>query len=141
MTIRDLIGPVLALLVAACGAGPGATSSPPVVSVPQATSASPTAALPSEFPSQSPLSTVPPLRVVGLGDSYMSAQNAKGESFMDIYAAELEKRLGRPVELTLLTGGDATTAKVKERLAGDARTSVANADVIVIRKNNGVASQ
>jgi hypothetical protein len=54
--------------------------------------------------------------VVGLGDAYMSAQNAKGESFMDVYVAEIEKALGRPVGLTLLTSNDATSAKVRESL-------------------------
>jgi lysophospholipase L1-like esterase len=140
MTIRaHLVGLSFAMVVAACGGGSGVTPSPSVVSVPTAASAQATAvavasasaALPSELPSPS---TVPPLRVVGLGDSYMSAQNAKGESFMDVYAAELEKELERQVDLTLITSGDSTSAKVRESLASDGstRASVANADVIVI---------
>jgi hypothetical protein len=64
----------------------------------------------------------------------MSAQNANGESFMDVYAAELEKELERPVDVTLITSGDSTSAKVRESLASDGSTgaSVENADVIVI---------
>ncbi len=135
MTIRaPFVGLVLALLVAACGAGSGVTSSPPAASVPTAASTPATAASPSGPPSAAASSTIPPLRVVGLGDSYMSAQNAKGESFMDVYAAELEKRLSRPVDLTLIASGDATSTKVMESLTSDGstRASVENADVIVI---------
>jgi lysophospholipase L1-like esterase len=64
----------------------------------------------------------------------MSAQNAKGESFMDLYAAALESKIGRPVELALVASGDMTSAKLKERLATNdsTRASVANADVVVI---------
>ena len=47
-------------------------SAPPVASVPTAASAPSVAALPSVPPSPFPSSPIAPLRVVGLGDSYMS---------------------------------------------------------------------
>ncbi|HUP82622.1 MAG TPA: SGNH/GDSL hydrolase family protein [Candidatus Limnocylindria bacterium] len=74
------------------------------------------------------------LHMVGLGDSYLSAQNAKGQTFLDIYATALESSAGRPVEVTLIASGDMTTAKLKESLATDesVRDSVANADIVVI---------
>jgi lysophospholipase L1-like esterase len=64
----------------------------------------------------------------------MSAQNSKGQSFMDLFAAQLQAKLGRSVDLTSLTGDNATTASVREGLTSDAnyRDKVANADVIVI---------
>jgi hypothetical protein len=69
----------------------------------------------------------------------MSAQNAEGESFMDVYAAALEKKLGRKVRLTLLTSNNATTVTVRQGLAsgGKYREEVAGADVIVISVGGG----
>lgn len=142
-TKARLAAPLLAVLVAACGTGIGSTTPSPATSLLSGTSSSARSAVGSatvapatERPSATPSASFvsPPLRVVGLGDSYMSAQNAKGQSFMDVYAAELEQTLGRPVDVTLLVADDATTAKLKESLASDdsARASVANADVIVI---------
>jgi lysophospholipase L1-like esterase len=149
MTIRThLAGPLLALLVVACGASSVATTQSPAaspsvaapVSATAAAVASAAAASPSEPPAPSasaPASaspSIPALRLVGLGDSYMSAQNAKGESFMDVYAAALEKKLGRKVRLTLLTSNNATTMTVRQGLAdgGKYRSEVAGADVIVL---------
>lgn len=64
----------------------------------------------------------------------MSAQNSKGQSFMDLFAAQLQATLARSVDLTSLTGDNATTASVRESLTSDAnyRDKVANADVIVM---------
>ena len=64
----------------------------------------------------------------------MSAQNAKGQTFMDVFVGQLQRRLGREVELTNLSTDDATTARVKESLSKDTeyRASVAGADVVVV---------
>lgn len=72
--------------------------------------------------------------MVGVGDSYMSTQNTKGESFMDLYAAALEGTLARPVELANLASDNATTDSVRNNLMTDEafRATVASADVIVI---------
>jgi lysophospholipase L1-like esterase len=119
------LGSISLVLVAACSA-PSATTSggaatPPT---PSAGSSSP----------DSSSATAAALHVVGLGDSYMSAQNSKGQSFMDLYAAQLEAKLGRSVDVTSLTADNATTASVRENLTTDTkyRDKVANADVIVI---------
>lgn len=74
------------------------------------------------------------LVVVGIGDSYMSTQNTKGQSFMDLYAASLERTLARPVQLVMLASDNATTDSVRNSLAADDsfRAKVAGADVIVI---------
>ena len=72
--------------------------------------------------------------MIGVGDSYMSTQNTKGESFMDLYAAALEGTLARPVELANLASDNATTDSVRNSLTTDEafRATVASADVIVI---------
>ena len=129
--IRPVLVLVSVMLVAGCSGSAAPTSS----TVASATIVPATAhPRPSPSAANPPESASPALHVVGLGDSYMSAQNAKGQSFMDVYVAGLEQQLRRSVELTLIAGGDETTAKLRDQLASDdsARDAVAKADVIVI---------
>jgi lysophospholipase L1-like esterase len=74
------------------------------------------------------------LHILGIGDSYMSAQDSHGHTFMDVFATELESSTGAPVDLRVLTGNDATSRRVREQLAKDAgyRAAVSEADVIVL---------
>jgi lysophospholipase L1-like esterase len=109
------------------------TSAPPTVSVESSVPTSSSSA-PSSTTAGSASPGVPALRVVGLGDSYMTAQNSKGQSFLNLYAEELQKTLGRPVDVTSLARNDGTTANVWENLTSNAdyRVTIADADVIVI---------
>jgi len=75
-----------------------------------------------------------PLRIVGLGDSYMSAQNAQGRSFMQLFGTQLQAKLTQPVEVTAFAQGDSTSARVLTDLRDDpgVRAAVAKADIVVI---------
>lgn len=75
-----------------------------------------------------------PLRIVGLGDSYMSAANAQGRSFMQLFGTQLGARLTRPVEVAVFAQGDSTSARVVTDLRDDpgVRAAVAKADIVVI---------
>jgi lysophospholipase L1-like esterase len=129
---RALVLLVIGALIAGC-AGSASPVTAPSATRPSAPTPTPTAS-PTRSPSPVATSAAPALRVVGLGDSYMSAQDAKGRSFMDVYVAALEQRLGRSVELSLVVSGDETTARLKEQLASDdaVKDAVRKADVIVI---------
>ncbi|MGO4599172.1 SGNH/GDSL hydrolase family protein [Terrabacter sp. 2RAF25] len=69
-----------------------------------------------------------------MGDSYMSAQDGQGRSFMRVFGSQLEKKIGRPVEVTVFAEGDSTSASVRDALQNDpkVRTAVGMSDLIVI---------
>jgi len=75
-----------------------------------------------------------PSHVVGIGDSYMTAQNSKGQSFMDVLAASIDKTSGHAVDLNILADNQNTTARVLESLRTDESfgAAIAKADMIVL---------
>jgi hypothetical protein len=111
---RNLSVGVLAVSLALLTACSGSTSAGEPAAMTSSSSA------PSSTTAGSASPGVPALRVVGLGDSYMTAQNSKGQSFLNLYAEELQKTLGRPVDVTSLARNDGTTANVRENLTSNA---------------------
>lgn len=111
---------LLAVLGAACGGDEAA----PEVAPPASSAASVVAAT----------TTTSAWHVVGLGDSYMSAQNAQGQGFMDLFGSALQSATGHAVEVDAMTDDANTTTRLLNKLQTDeaTRTAVGNADVVVI---------
>jgi lysophospholipase L1-like esterase len=107
--------------------GAVATMSVGVTAVGTAQSAAPSMA--------SASSGITPLRVVGLGDSVMTAEGCPGcRLYLDQYAAALSDALGRPVTVDNLAVPGAEVAQLLTQVLGsaDTREAIAAADVVVV---------
>jgi lysophospholipase L1-like esterase len=75
---------------------------------------------------------------VGIGDSYMTAQDSTGQGFMDVYATLLKQRTGKTIELTYLADNQNTTTRVLQNLRHssasnvDYITPISKADIIIL---------
>lgn len=112
---------IASLLTAACATAPSITA-------PSATVSS------SNVEPSSTASGAAALRVVGLGDSYMTAVDSRGRTFLDLFAERYTAGTVAKPDVVNLASGDETSASLRDRLVSDASTrdAVSKADVIVI---------
>ena len=126
-TVTRAVAAVLLLgaVLSACSHSPRTAASPPRPPEDSVTSSSPT-------PSPSP--DLPPLRVVGLGDSVMAGTGCDCHDLLQQYADSLAARTRRTVRADNLGTDGAITDDLLEDLRTDARTRnlVAGADVVVV---------
>jgi len=126
-TVTRAVAAVLLLgaVLSACSHSPRTAASPPRPPEDSVTSSSPT-------PSPSP--DLPPLRVVGLGDSVMAGTGCDCRDLLQQYADSLAARTRRTVRADNLGTDGAITDDLLEDLRTDARTRnlVAGADVVVV---------
>ncbi len=130
------IGSLVAALVLAGCAVPGAGSTDPVdasspvtTSVTASPSPTPTP-LPAPSPSPSPLG---PLTAVGIGDSVMAGTHCGCAGPMAAYAGLLSQATGRRVNARSFGVNGATTTSVLAQITGDPlRTALQHADIIVV---------
>jgi lysophospholipase L1-like esterase len=132
-----ILGTLTACSVSTTAGGGGGTTAPPAGLSSDSTSAAASASTTAPSPASAGVSVSPSgtsLHLVGLGDSYMTTQNAQGKSFLSLFAEQLQSARGRPVEVVSLARNDGTSANVRDNLANNSefRDAVAKADVIVI---------
>jgi lysophospholipase L1-like esterase len=72
--------------------------------------------------------------IVGLGDSFTKTQNARGDTYLDLFAADLQETRHVPVAVNDLSDDANTSAKVADDLRHDANTreAVADADIVLV---------
>ena len=72
--------------------------------------------------------------IVGLGDSFTKTQNAQGDTYLDLFAGDLQAARHVPVMVNDLSDDANTSAKLADDLRHDAitREAVADADVVLV---------
>jgi lysophospholipase L1-like esterase len=72
--------------------------------------------------------------IVGLGDSFTKTQNAQGDTYLDLFAADLQKARDVPVTVNDLSDDANTSARLADDLRHDAttRAAVVGADIVLV---------
>jgi len=87
-----------------------------------------------ESGARSPAYAEDPLVVVGLGDSIQTSADARGDTFLDVYARHLEESTGRAVDVQSFADPAATSSSVRQSLAegSPAAEAVSSARLVVV---------